>query len=178
VLFTRDSFFYQYELLPVHDTSGALIRIDTVLVHQVTAIASGAYHSHIMMQVSMAGVTNDPLLLALMPPARQSRAVSVPAAAAVAVAAAATTTTAVAAAAAAMNDAVRATVDAQSGRRLPNMHGSATCVILGSNGDLSLVRLSCVRCRSHTLTIHAQTNAETNQQLPLAGAVEQFWLAR
>lgn len=45
VLFTRDAFFYQFELRPVYDAARTLVRIDTVLVHQV----------------SMAGVANDPV---------------------------------------------------------------------------------------------------------------------
>lgn len=114
VLFTRDAFFYQYEIVPHVGPDGKLRRIETRLVHQL----------------SMAGVAADPLLLSLLPPPPRSSAQS-----------------------------AHMTVDGSTGQSLPNLYGSATCLVLNSSGGLSL------------------TNAEDNQQLTLASAVEQFWLS-
>jgi WD40 repeat protein len=114
VLFTRDAFFYQFELVPHCGSDGKVRRIDTRLVHQV----------------SMAGVAADPLLLSLLPPPSRASVHS-----------------------------SQATIDGSTGKSLPNMYGSATCLVLNASGDLSL------------------TNAEDNQQMTLAHAVEQFWLS-
>jgi len=115
VLFTRDAFFYQYEIVPHVGSDGKLRRIETRLVHQL----------------SMAGVAADPLLLSLLPPPPRSSTA----------------------------ESARVTVDGRTGQSLPNLYGSASCLVLNGSGDLSL------------------TNAEDNQQLTLASAVEQFWLS-
>ena len=155
VLFTRDAFFYQYELIERRGDDGSLLRIDTQLVHQV----------------SMAGVAADPLLLSLLPSAgggatsqsgESSEASSTPSRrrrggrdahqlrverrrARRGTASGAS--------------AQRHTTDQRTGNSLPNMYSSATCLVLNNSGELSL------------------TNAENNQQITLATAVEQFWLS-